>query len=135
MRLFNPKRVAVVRALEPVLQAFYPLLRWILPSHPEREVRRILVFEPFLLGDFLMATPAFRFLKQRFPEAHIDCVAPPMMAGMQPFFPWIDEIIPFRCPWSPAYRDWSPRNLCQSLRLAWRLRRNRYDWAFDLRGD
>jgi heptosyltransferase II len=135
MRLFNDRRVAIGRRLERVLRLFHPGLRWLLPPHPQREVRRILVFEPFLLGDFLMATPAFRFLRQYFPEARIDCVGPPGIAGLQAFFPWLDEIVPFRCPWSPAYRDWSPSNLFSLCRLAWNLRRNCYDWAFDLRGD
>jgi ADP-heptose:LPS heptosyltransferase len=135
MRIFNEKKVAAARVLEWVLHLFYPLLRWLLPPHPQREVRRILVFEPFLLGDFLMATPAFRFLREHFPGARIDCVAPPALAGLQPFFPWLDEILPFRCPWSPAYRDWSLSTLRQAWRLVWTLRHNRYDWAFDLRGD
>jgi len=135
MRIFNQKRVVIGRKLEQALRLCYPMLRWLLPPHSRREVRRILVFEPFLLGDFLMATPAFRLLRQQFPEARIDCVGPPGMAGLQGFFPWLDEVVPFRCPWSPAYRDWSLANLRQTLRLVWRLRRNRYDWAFDLRGD
>jgi lipopolysaccharide heptosyltransferase II len=135
MRLFNEKRVAIGRILERFLRFFHPLLEGLLPPHPERNVRRILVFEPFLLGDFLMATAAFRFLKQYFPEAQIDCVAPPKMAELQAFFPWLDEIIPFRCPWSPAYRDWSLSNLRRLWRLVRQLRGNRYDWAFDLRGD
>jgi lipopolysaccharide heptosyltransferase II len=135
MRLFNERKVTIARILERILHLFYPLLRWLLPPHPSHEVSRILIFEPFLLGDFLMATPTFRFLRQHFPRARIDCVGPPAMAGLEAFFPWLDEIVPFLCPWSPAYRDWSVSNLRQTWRLVWKLRRNRYDWAFDLRGD
>jgi ADP-heptose:LPS heptosyltransferase len=82
-----------------------------------------------------MATPAFRFLRHHFPQARIDCVAPPAMAGLQPFFPWLDEIIPFRCPWSPAYREGTLSNPRQLWRLVFKLRRNRYDWAFGLHWD
>jgi heptosyltransferase-2/heptosyltransferase-3 len=135
MRIFNQRKVAIARMLERVLRLFHPLMRVLLPPHPEREVRRILVFEPFLLGDFIMATPAFRFLRQHFPGVRIDCVGPPALEGLEPFFPWLDEIIPFRCPWSPAYRHWSLANLRQTWRLIRKLRHNRYDWAFDLRGD
>ena len=95
----------------------------------------MLVFEPFLLGDFLMGVPAFRFLRERFPNARIDCIVPPVLAGLDEFFPWLDTLIPFQCPWSPQYRDWSPKNLRAAWRLLYLLRRNRYDWAFDLRGD
>ena len=61
MRIFNQKRVVIGRKLEHALRLSYPMLRWLLPVHPRREVRRILVFEPFLLGNFLMATSASGF--------------------------------------------------------------------------
>lgn len=122
--------------LDGLLKVCNPVLKRGLPAHPIRDVEaEILVFEPFLLGDFMMATPAFRFLRKHFPAARIDCVGPPFLAGLEPFFPWLDEIIPFHCPWSPQYRDYSRTNLMQVFRLAARLRQRRYDWAFDLRGD
>jgi lipopolysaccharide heptosyltransferase II len=135
MRLFRKKDGPTARVLKWGLWLLHPVLRLLLPPHPQREVRRILVFEPYMLGDFVMATPAFRFLRQRFPQARIDCVGPPAMAGLQPFFPWLNEIIPFRCPWSPAYREGTLSNPRQLWRLVLKLRRNRYDWAFGLHGD
>ena len=135
MRIFEKKKVAITRVLKWGLWLLHPVLRLLLPLHPQREVRRILVFEPYMLGDFVMATPAFRFLRHHFPQARIDCVGPPAMAGLQPFFPWLDEIIPFRCPWSDAYREWTLSNPRQLWRLVFKLRRNRYDWAFGLHGD
>ena len=135
MRLFRKRDVPLARVLKWGLWLLHPVLRLLLPPHPQGEIRRILVFEPYMLGDFVMATPAFRFLRQRFPEARIDCVGPPAMAGLQPFFPWLNEIIPFRCPWSPAYREGALSNPRQLWRLVLKLRRNRYDWAFGLHGD
>jgi heptosyltransferase II len=135
MRIFKKKQAAITGVLKWWLRLLHPVLRLLLPPHPQREVRRILVFEPYMLGDFVMATPAFRFLRRQFPEARIDCVGPSAMAGLQPFFPWLDEIIPFRCPWSPAYREGTLSNPRHLWRLISRLRRNRYDWAFGLHGD
>jgi lipopolysaccharide heptosyltransferase II len=135
MRLFKKKDRAITRALKWALRMLFPVLRLLLPPHPKGEVRRILVFEPYMLGDFVMATPAFRLLRQHFPEARIDSVGPPALAGREPFFPWLDEIIPFRCPWSPAYREGVLSNPRELWRLVSKLRRNRYDWAFALHGD
>jgi ADP-heptose:LPS heptosyltransferase len=135
MRIFNQRRVKLAQHLDRGLKPLYPIIKRIFPAHPIREVKRVLIFEAFLLGDFIMATPAFRLLRQQFPDAHIDCLSPPALAGLEPFFPWLDNIIPFRCPWSPQYRDYSYQNLYRSWQLAMRLRRNGYDWAFDLRGD
>jgi hypothetical protein len=47
-----------------------PLLRLLLPPHLQNEVRRIVIFEPCILGDLLMARRAF--LRRRFREARID---------------------------------------------------------------
>lgn len=121
--------------LAPVLEPAERLAMRLLPAHPVGGDERILVFEPFLLGDFVMTTPAFRLLRRLFPNAHIDCVGPPFLAETERFFPWVDSIIPLRCPWSPRYRDWSLRNLGAALRLGRDLRRRRYDWAFATRGD
>src|SRR5262245_21833042 len=129
MRHYNEKRVLIGKALERTLGTQW-IMKALFRLHPAGEVKRILVLEPFLIGDFLMAIPAFRLLRQRFPEARIDCVAPPVMAGLEAFFPWVDELIPFRCPWSPGYRDWSVGNLRQAWKLMWTLRRKRYDWGF-----
>lgn len=82
-----------------------------------------------------MATPAFRFLRRRFPDADIDCLGPPPLAGMESFFPWLDEILPFRCPWSPRHRDYSLGSMTRTWSQIRDLRDRKYSWAFDLRGD
>jgi ADP-heptose:LPS heptosyltransferase len=135
MRLFNPKRMRTAAQIAPLLAPAEQLLMRLLPPHPPGDGSRVLVFEPFLLGDFVMNAPAFRLLRRLLPGARIDCVGPPFLAGAERFFPALDSIIPFRCPWSPRYRDWSFSNLGASLTLARELRRRRYDWAFAPRGD
>ena len=135
MRLFGPKRMQMVERFAPAIGIAHRLLMTVLPPHRSGDDERILIFEPFLLGDFVMTTPAFRLIRQQRPKARIECVAPAFLAGTERFFPWLDEVIPFRCPWSPRYRDWSPRNLWAALRLLVTLRRRRYGWAFAPRGD
>lgn len=135
MRLFGPKRMQLVERLAPAIGLAHRALMLSLPPHRSGDEERILIFEPFLLGDFVMTTSAFRLIREQRPKARIECVGPAFLAGTERFFPWIDEIIPFRCPWSPRYRDWSVGNVSASLRLLRDLRRRRYGWAFATRGD
>jgi ADP-heptose:LPS heptosyltransferase len=74
-------------------------------------------------------------LRKTFPDARIDCIAPPAFSGLESFFPWLDEIIPFRCPWSPQYDDYSFKNMYVMTNLIRSLRRKKYEFGFDLRGD
>lgn len=135
MRLFNPKRVRLAEQIAPVMSIAEHAFMGVLPAHRPGASTRVLVFEPFLLGDFVMTTPAFRLLRRLLPDSRIECVGPPFLAGAERFFPWLDEIVPYRCPWSPRYRDWSATNLAASWRLVRELRKRHYEWAFATRGD
>jgi len=135
MRRFNPRKVKTSLRLDRLVRTVTPVLRRLAPPRkPRANVNRILVYEAWMLGDFVMATAALRLLREAFPEARIDCICPQAFAGMEAFFPYVDRLIPFRAPWhyseSPTWR-----HLKHTLELARRLRREDYDWAFDLRGD
>jgi heptosyltransferase-2 len=56
---------------------------------------RIVVFGPNLVGDGVMATPALRALRARWPEARIDAVLRPAVAATLAGNPTIDGVIPF----------------------------------------
>lgn len=99
---------------------------------PERldNVRRILVLRLDALGDFLMATPALRSLRRRFPGARIDMLVQPGVQMLASTYPGIDETIPLRCQFLLE----GPRRL--SGMAAWlsalrRLRKRRYDLVVD----
>jgi heptosyltransferase II len=80
----------------------------------------IAVFLPNWVGDVVMATPALRALRQRFPDACITAVGKPYVAGVLDGSPWFDALAlldragPWRARW-PA--------------VAWRLRGARIDLA------
>ncbi|MHC5544036.1 glycosyltransferase family 9 protein, partial [Singulisphaera rosea] len=56
---------------------------------------KIVVFCPNLIGDTVMATPAFRALRHGFADATILGVIKPHVAPTVEGAPWFDEIIPF----------------------------------------
>jgi len=91
------------------------------PGHPDP--RSILVALPTWVGDFVMATPALRAIRNRFPGAHIAFLMEPNLRELVRGGDWMNESIEWpgqdgRRPWRRAYRD-----------LVWDLRRRQFDWA------
>jgi heptosyltransferase-2 len=55
----------------------------------------ILVFCPNLVGDTVMATPAFRSIRAGFPDSRIVAVIKPKIAATLDGAPWFDDVIGF----------------------------------------
>lgn len=88
---------------------------------------KILLVRLRLIGDVVFTTPVAPALKRHFPGAHITYLverpAAPVVAG----HPAIDDLIVI-----DKSRGW--RRLRDDARLAWRLRRARFDMVLDLHG-
>src|SRR5260370_298335 len=81
-------------------------------------IMKIAVFLPNWIGDVVMATPAFRALRERYPTAEIIGVCKPYVADVVAGAPWFDRMLFLdrQGPWS---RRWP--------NVAWNLRRERLD--------
>ncbi len=84
---------------------------------------RILVVLPKWVGDLVLATPALRALRQRFPSAHISFLVRGNLAEVLTGGDWMDEVIRW-----PTGRDKSARRQ-GFLGLAGQLRDQRFDLA------
>ncbi len=112
--------------------------------------QRILVILSLYLGDTIVALPACRALKRRFPNARITFLtgAPYILQRN----PEIDEVIAFSSPWHDRVRghphhtpNWLKRLMrlplywCKVLKTVWRegkrFRTFGFDMAIDLRGE
>ena len=90
--------------------------------------RSILVVLPTWVGDFVMATPTLRAIRDRFLDAHIALLIEPNLRDLAAGGDWMNEciewpspspgLLPARTLLSRAHRD-----------LIWDLRRRRFDWA------
>jgi len=89
------------------------------PSNP----RKILVVQPSWVGDAVMATPALRALRQRFPDAQISYLMRRYLKGLYGGMPWADKLITYRTGRSQAKAG---RGLFD---LAARLRAGKFDLA------
>jgi heptosyltransferase-2 len=79
---------------------------------------KVAVFCPNWVGDVVMATPAFRALRQHFAAAQIIGVLKPYVAGLLEGAPWFDRLI-FLDARGPRGQRWPA--------VAWRLRREGID--------
>ncbi len=86
---------------------------------------RILVRVPNPVGDLIMATPALRCLRENYPDAAIDVLLRPNVAGLLDDAPWVDEFIELR-GLSETFGTFC------FARMTWKLRRRRYDLALVL---
>lgn len=55
--------------------------------------KRIIIFKPGPIGDFLHSLPVARALKERFPDATITMITSPVLADLAEGNPFIDELI------------------------------------------
>lgn len=93
-------------------------------SRPMQGVERILAVRLDAVGDVLMTEPALAALHAS--GAHVTLLTSPAAAELSPLLPSVDEVIAYEAPWMKATAIPSPRT---DLRLAERLRRERYDAA------
>ncbi len=91
---------------------------------------KILVVKLADIGDLLTAVPALKALRAGLPEAGITLLAPPHSAPVLEGSPWVDRIITFEKHRFDSPRGLlSPGNWVELGRLAWQLRRCRFDWV------
>ena len=88
---------------------------------PQDPPRSVVVFAPNLVGDTVMATPAFRALRAGLPDARIVAVVRRHVAPTLDGGPWFDEVIPF------APKGDRPEHRTRAVVA--RLRRDRPDLA------
>ncbi len=112
-----------------------PLLRRLAPRGPSPSPpHAILAIRLDHVGDVLMSTPALASLKRAFPGARLDVLAAPWGRAALDGNPDVDRVIEAPAPWYDPRRGDLP-SPGEVLSVSAGLRREAYDWAFDLRGD
>jgi len=88
-----------------------------------KKVNRVLVVRLRSIGDTVLATPSLTALRRFMPEAQIDVLLEDWVAPVLENFDAVDNILTFQ-------KD----DLKSRLQTAWKIRRNKYDVAFNLHG-
>lgn len=96
-------------------------------------LKNILIAKPSSLGDIVLALPALTALHKSFPDAKISWLVRPEFAPLLENHPDLAEVIPFDRKF--LGKAWfHPRAFGALISLIVRLRRSRFDVAFDFQG-
>lgn len=130
----TPLKVAVFRAADALLLPAR-LVRSKYKS-PDR-IERILVLEPWLIGDVVIATAALKALRGMFPDAHITLLAKDHARELLEHSPLVDEIIVYDLPWTARTDKYDLKRYdFSSLKdLLSRLETMKFDLSIDARMD
>jgi ADP-heptose:LPS heptosyltransferase len=102
-----------------------------------RFVERILVIEPWNIGDVVLATPILRELRRRYPKARISILARPHGRELLAGSGLVDDVIVFDLPWTAQTNKYrfTPARMREMRRLVRTLRANNFDLTLDSRMD
>ena len=98
--------------------------------------RKILVRAPNWVGDVVMATPAFRCIRENFPNSHITLLIKRNLRGIIDGSPWFDEVIELEPKAGKGKNGFAfPGKVCggntkEYVGLIRKIRRERYDLGF-----
>ena len=99
-------------------------------THPPQ---RILIIKPSSLGDVTHALPVLRFVRRKWPAAHISWLVAPFCAGLLQGNPDLNDVILFdRKRYGSAWKSW--RAGLELWRFHRDLRRRLFDLVIDLQG-
>ncbi|MDQ3487101.1 MAG: lipopolysaccharide heptosyltransferase, partial [Acidobacteriota bacterium] len=87
----------------------------------------ILLIRLRLIGDVVFTTPIPRALKRVFPDAHLTYLVEPAAAPVVARNPSVDDVV-------IVPRSRGAQRIVDDMKLAWRLRRSRFDLVIDLHG-
>lgn len=88
-----------------------------------KKANNILVTSPNWVGDVVMATPAFRCIRENFSNAKISLLLKPYVKGIVDDAPWFDNFIEY----DPKAKH---KRAGKTLSLIKKLRKEKYDFAF-----
>jgi heptosyltransferase II len=116
-----------------------PLIKAKWPPMPRTDatVERILVMEPWLIGDVVLATPILRALRNRYPSAEIALLGKRHAADLLDRSGLVDRVIVFDLPWTANEGKYRPTRYDRSLlsELFRDLREARFSLTLDARMD
>jgi predicted lipopolysaccharide heptosyltransferase III len=95
-----------------------------------KTISRVLIVQLGDIGDVVSATPAFRAVREGYPQAVLAVLVRESFGGLLEDDPQIDRIFEVRRKRGPLFD-----RMLEPLRLIHQLRRQRFDLVLDLRGD
>lgn len=94
----------------------------------DKNIKNIIIFENYMIGDFFMNLPSIYYLKKIFPDSHLSVVTNKSVYRLASKLEYIDNVVAINSPWiyNESYKE---------LYSFVRKHMNKYDLAIDLQGD
>ena len=93
----------------------------------------ILLIRADRIGDMILTTPVFEPLRERYPNAHITCMASSLSSQLIDGNPYIDAVMIYDPPWFD--RQKGQKRLRSWLKTVRLIRAEKFDMAIDFRGN
>jgi ADP-heptose:LPS heptosyltransferase len=101
-----------------------------------KDVKSILLIEPFQMGDVLSLTPLIEPLKKKYNNAKIFVLTKPGSGGILKFDSRISEVLSIDFSWSDyGLKSQKLKRIFNSLNYVFSLRKHSFDIGIDTRGD
>ena len=95
-------------------------------NSPDTGARRILITRMKFIGDVVLTTPVIRSVRAAYPHGYIAYMGEKSAVSLLEQNPFLDEIIPY---------DYSRPSVIEQARMAYVLRKRRFDLVVDLFGN
>lgn len=139
MRELGPNEQKLIKCLDAIgwrVKRFLDRFLKVRSVVSTTNVKRILIFEPWNIGDFVIASNYLSLLKDQFPNARITMLCKPATKTIALRCRYIDEVIPFIFPWTEARGTYRIFNrLKPVLFLIINIRKRKFDLAISGRPD
>lgn len=133
---YSKKTIYQTHILEVLAVIILSPLIWVARLRKKTSVKKILLIEPFQMGDVLSLTPMIAPLKNKFSEAKIYVLTKPGSGSILDFDLRISSVIKMDFPWSDY--EVKSNQLSRIMNLSKQLfflRKEKFDLAIDTRGD
>jgi ADP-heptose:LPS heptosyltransferase len=132
-RQYSRKKILVGKMLEIVAAVFLLPAVWL--RRPRPAVRKILLVEPFQMGDVLSLTVLFRPLREHYGEAELYVLTKPSSGAILGMVPGV-KVVAADFPWSDhGEKSVTMARMIRAMRETWKLRALDFDLGIDTRGD
>jgi ADP-heptose:LPS heptosyltransferase len=130
----TPGKIAIFRSIDALMS---PLRLLQSSARAPQRIERILVLEPWLLGDVVIATAALRALRDLFPSAELTLLGKHHAAELLGGSGLVDDVIICDLPWTAKTAKYDPRRYDRNTlsALIRRLRDSKFDVTVDARMD
>ena len=133
LRTKNNLLVLLVICFNAFFDIPFALYRYIVKDKIKmQEPKKILVIRADRIGDMILSTPVFRWIKRLYPNSTIVCLASTLSSQLVSGNPFVDKTISYDPPW---FDKKSQRVLHDYLKIWKSIRAENFDMAIDLRGN